>query len=153
MEKCWRTRLPRKSRRPEIIESIRAYLPGAEKRLESITDARLMDVAGCGRATFYKYVSEGSEIELEINASRERQKNYAKSVKMGDITGGDDIAMRKRLECAEEGSRSLLAFIARMTDNLRNYGVPLGVIQRAQQEAMTHPDRSYSHAGRGRRRR
>ncbi|MCA1565743.1 MAG: hypothetical protein LC803_08925 [Acidobacteria bacterium] len=144
--------MPRKSRRPEIIESIRAYLPSAEKRLESITDERLMDVAGCGRATFYKYVSEGSEIELEINASRERQKKYVKSVERGDITGGDDIAMRKRLGQAEEGNRNLLAFIARMTDNLRNYGVPSDVIQSAQQEAMTHPDRSYSHAGKGRRR-
>jgi hypothetical protein len=145
--------VPRKNRESEILKSIRAYLPIAEKRLEPITDERLMEVAECGRTTFYNYVTEDSEIEREINASRKRQKKYVESVERGDSPSGEEISIRMSLEQAIEGNRNLLAFIARFTDNLRNFGVPSGEIQRAQQQAMTHPDRSHSHAGRGRRRR
>ncbi len=142
--------MPRKSRGPEIIAAIRTYLIDAVKRPEPITDERLMEVADCGRATFYKYVTKGSAIEFEIEAARREQKNYVV------IDEGDENelkALRKRLRVAEEGDRNLLALIARMTANLTlRYGIPIKVIQNAQREPVPHPDRSFSHAGKGRRR-
>lgn len=140
--------MPRKSRQEEIVKLIRAYLAGAVKRLEPITDGRVMEAARCARATFYKYVTKGSEVDLEIEAAREKQKKYAELMKRGDCSGLDELNMHKRLEEAENGNRELLAFIARMTANLMTCGVPSDVIQRAQREDMPHPNRSYSHAGR-----
>lgn len=142
--------MPRKSRGPEIIKAIRTYLPDAVKRPEPITDERLMKVAECGRATFYRYVTKGSEIELEIETARREQKN---NVVIDDGDEDEVKAIRKRLRVAEEGDRNLLALIARMTANLNlRYGIPIKVIEAAQREPVPHPDRSFSHAGRGRRR-
>lgn len=144
--------MPRKRREDEILIAIREYLVGAVKRLEPITDERLMEAAKCARATFYKYVTNGSEIDLEIEVACTRQKKYVELVKGGGAPVGDDQDLRKRLRAAEEGNRELLAFIARMTANLITYRVPNEVIQRAQRDAMQHPKRSVSQAGRGRRR-
>lgn len=142
--------MARKSRGPEIIEAIRTYLVDAVKRPEPITDRRLMEVAECGRATFYRYVTKGSDIEREIEAARREQEENV-VIGVGDV---DELkALRKRLSVAEEGDRNLLALIARMTANLTlRYGVPIKVIQDAQREPVPHPDRSFSHAGKGRRR-
>lgn len=144
--------MPRKRREDEILIAIREYLVGAVKRLEPITDERLMEAAKCARATFYKYVTKGSEIDLEIEVACTKQKKYVELVKGCGTPVGDDQDLRKRLKEAKEGNRELLAFIARMTANLITFRVPNEVIQRAQQDAMQHPKRSVSHAGRGRRR-
>lgn len=144
--------MPRKSREEEIIKAIRKYLREAMNGLESITDGRLMKVANCARATFYKYVAKGSDIEREIEVARNRQKKYAESLRRRKDPIGHDPGLGKRLEGAEAGNRELLAFISLMTANLIKYGVPVEVIQASQQDAMPHPDRSYSHAGKGRRR-
>lgn len=142
--------MARKSRGPEIIKAIRTYLVDAVKRPEPITDERLMQVANCGRATFYKYVTKGSAIELEIEAARREQKKYWE---MGEGQEDELKALRKRLGVAEEGNRNLLALMVRMEANLTlRYRVPMKIIQAAQREPMPHPDRSFSHAGRGRRR-
>lgn len=142
--------MARKSRGPEIVEAIRTYLIDAVKRPEPITDERLIEVTDCGRTTFYKYVTKGSDIELEIEAARREQKKYLETVE-GDEEELKDL--RKRLSVAEEGNRNLLALIARMTDNLTlKYGIPPKVVQAAQREPLSHPDRSFSHAGKGRRR-
>jgi len=140
--------MARKSRGPEIIEAIRTYLIDAVKRPEPITDERLMQVAECGRTTFYNHVTKGSEIELEIEAARRKQKEPV------EIIGEDELKdLRKRLRVAEEGNRNLLALIARITDNLTlRYGIPSKIVQAAQREPLPHPDRSFSHAGRGHRR-
>lgn len=141
--------MPRKSRGPEIIKAIRTYLPDAIKRPEPITDERLMQVAECGRTTFYNYVTEGSEIELEIEVARRKQEE---NLVIGDGEEDELKDLRKRLRIAEEGNRKLLALIARMTDNLTvRYGIPSKIVQAAQREPLPHPDRSFSHAGRGRR--
>lgn len=142
--------MPRKSRGPEIVEAIRTYLIDAVKRPEPITDERLMEVADCGRATFYKYVTKGSAIELEIEAARREQEENVVIVD----GGVDEIkALRKRLSVAEEGNRNLLALIARMTDNLTlRYLIPRKIVQAAQRESLPHPNRTFSHAGKGRRR-
>jgi hypothetical protein len=141
--------MARKSRGPEIIEAIRTYLVDAAKRPEPITDERLMEVADCGRATFYKYVTKGSTIELEIEAARREQEE---NVVISD-GGVDELkSLRKRLRVAEEGNRNLLAMMARMTDNLTlRYLIPSKTVQAALREALPHPDRSFSHAGKGRR--
>lgn len=142
--------MARKSRGPDIVEAISAYLIEAVKRPEPITDERLMEVADCGRATFYKYVTKGSAIEFEIEAARREQKKYLETGEGGE----DELkALRKRLRMAEEGNRNLLALKARMTANLTlRYGIPPKVVQAAQIEPLPHPDRSFSHAGKGRRR-
>lgn len=142
--------MARKSRGSEIVGAIRTYLVAAVKHPEPITDERLMQVAECGRTTFYNYVTKGSEIELEIEEARRKQKEP------DEISEEDEEELkklRKRLRVAEEGNRNLLAMIARMTDNLRlRYGISIKVIQAAQSEPLPHPDRSFSHAGKGRRR-
>jgi hypothetical protein len=138
--------MPRKSRGPEIIEAIRTYLVGAVKRPEPITDERLMEVAECARATFYRYVTKDSDIEGEIEtARREQEENVV--VGDGDVEELKDL--RKRLSVAEEGARNLTAMIVRMTDNLTRRGIPLKVILAAQREALSHPNRNFSHAGKG----
>jgi hypothetical protein len=152
MEKRLRRSVPRKSREEEIIAAIRGHLSGAANGLESITDGRLMKAANCARATFYKYVFKGSTIEREIVIARIKQEIYAESVRRLKGTIGHEPGLRKRLEESESGNRELLAYISRMTANLIKYGIPTNVIQAAQQEAMPHPDRSFSHAGKGRRR-
>jgi AcrR family transcriptional regulator len=144
--------VPREKREEEIIRALNKYLKGAVKGLEAITDKRLMKAAKCAPATFYKYVSKDSVIEREIEAARAKQKRYADAVKRRGAKEGSSSNLRKRLIEAEEGARELLAFIARMTENLSRAGVPIEVIQRAQQEAMPHPNRNFTHAGRGRRR-
>jgi hypothetical protein len=143
--------MPRKRREEEIINAIRIYLEGAVSCLEPITDMRLMKAAGCARATYYKYVTKGSEIQLVIEAARIEQKKYAESVRLRGDTFGDQLTLHERLGQAEEGDRELLAFITRMTANLIRYGVPIKYIQAAQREAMPHPGRSSSHAGKGHR--
>lgn len=145
-----RETVPRRSREEEIKGAVRKYLTEAMKGLEPITDERLINVVGCARATYYKYVTKGSAIETEIEAARVKQKRYAEKAKpRGDAT---DWSLRKRLEESEEGNRELLAFIARMTANLIKYGVPARTVQAAQRDAMPHPDRSFSHIGKGRQR-
>jgi hypothetical protein len=144
--------LAQKSRENEIIESIRKYLVGAVQCPEPITDERLMKAAKCGRTTFYKYVTKGSEIELEIQTARAEQQKYIESITGGDGDVERKASSRERLERAEAGARELLAFFARMTANLQRFGVSAKIIQAAQSEALPHPDRSFSHAGRGRRR-
>lgn len=144
--------MPRKSRGPEIIEAIRTYLIDAVKRPEPITDERLMEVANCARATFYRYVSEGSEIEREIQAARAEQQRYIELEKKreGEIRLEPNLC--ERVERAEAGTRELLSFVARMTENLLRLGVRAEIIQTAQRDAMPHPKRNFSHAGKGRRR-
>jgi hypothetical protein len=148
--KRWRETVARKSREKEIIGAIRKFLTEAVKGLEPITDERLINAAGCARATYYKYVTKGSAIQAEIEAASVKQKKYAE--KANPRLDNADQALRKRLEKSEEGNRELLAFISRMTANLIKYGVPSETIQAAQREAMSHPDRSFSHTGKGRRR-
>jgi len=143
--------MPRKSRQEEIIKAIREYLIDAVRSMDPITDDRLMRASKCGRATFYKYVTKGSAIESEIEVARTKQKKYAAMAKQGALPELEP-ALRRRCGEAEEGARELLAFIARVTANLINYGVPAKLIQRAQHEAMPHPNRSFSHSGRGRNR-
>jgi hypothetical protein len=145
--------MPRRSREEKIIKAIRKYLVSAVKSENPITHERLMKVSKCARATFYRYVKKDSEIHLEIEAARAKQKKYLESVRRADNLPKDDINLRKRLEIAEEGGRELLAFIARMTANLYIYGVESEKIQRAQSDAMPHPNRSFPYVGRGRRRR
>jgi hypothetical protein len=144
--------LARKSRESEIIGAIRKYLIGAVKRLEPITDERLMEAAKCGRATFYKYVTKDSEIERDIQKARTEQQQH---IELGN-NGEDEVrlepSIRERLERAEAGTRELLALFARMTANLIRLGVPIEIIQIAQREALPHPNRKFSHAGKGRRR-
>jgi AcrR family transcriptional regulator len=142
--------VPRKKREEEIIQAIREYLIDAVQSSEAITDRRLMKAAKCAPATFYKYVSEGSLIEQEIEAARVKQQRYAEAGKRREGEDESSSNSGKRLFAAEEGNRKLLAFITQMIDNLVRAGVPIGVIQQAQREAMSHPHRSFSHAGRGR---
>lgn len=144
--------MARRSRKEEIIKAIREYLVGAVKSQDPITDKALMKVSSCARATFYKYVKKDSEIYLAIESARVEQEKYLESVSRADNLAEDDVNLRKRLEVAEEGGRELLAFIARMTANLSTYGVSLELIQRAQRDAMPHPNRSFPYIGRGRRR-
>jgi hypothetical protein len=143
--------MPRKSRGPEIIGAISTYLIDAVKRPEPITDERLMEVAECGRTTFYNHVTKGSDIKLEIEAARRKQKEYAE---IGEEGEDEKLKrLRKRLNVAEEGNRNLTAMVARMTENLTmRYGIPSKIVQAALREALPHPDRSFSHAGKGRRR-
>ncbi len=142
--------MSRRSREEEIIRAIRKYLIDAVNRFEPITDERLMEKAKCARATYYKYVTNSSAIKSEINAARTKQKRYVESVGRSEVDIGHDSNLRKRLAEAEEGDRALLAFISRMTMNLIMKGVDIKVIQAAQREAMPHPNRSHSHAGKGR---
>lgn len=144
--------MSRKKREEEIIGAIREYLKGAVQSSEAITDRRLMKAANCAPATFYKYVSKGSFIEQEIEAARVKQQRYAEAGKRREGEDESSLNSRQRLFAAEEGDRKLLAFITQMTDNLVRAGVPIRVIQQAQREAMSHPHRSFSHVGRGRRR-
>lgn len=144
--------VPRKSREEEIINAIRAHLVEAVKRLETITDERLMKAAKCARATYYKYVTEGSAIEFEIDVARTKQRLYAESVRRATSSARDNQDLKRRLQEAEEGGRALLALISRMTENLLKRGIKARDIQAAQREAMPHPNRSFSHAGKGRRR-
>jgi hypothetical protein len=145
--------VPRKSREEEIITSVRKYLDVAVSSLEAITDERIMKAAKCSRATFYKYITKGSAIEHEIEVARGNQKRFAEAVKRGNNAGGQVADWRKRFEESERSKRELLGFNARVTANLIKYGVPIEKIQAAQQDAMPHPNRSFSHAGRARRRR
>jgi hypothetical protein len=144
--------MPQRRREEEIIRTIREHLRGAVRSFQAITDEQLMKSAGCARKTFYKYVTKGSQIEGEIQTARIKQKKYVESVKRGsNSVGGDNL--RKRLERAEEGNRELLAMITRTTANLIiRYGVSIETIQAAQQDALPHPNRSQSHAGKRRRR-
>jgi hypothetical protein len=144
--------VPRRPRKEEIIRAIRDYLNTDVNSLEPITDERLMKAANCARATFYKYVTKGSTIEVEINVARIRQEKDAEAARSGKDAIGNDSELRKRLVEAEAGARELLAYIARFTSNLIYHGVQTEVLQAAAQEAMAHPNRSLSYAGRGRRR-
>ena len=144
--------MPRKNREEEIIQVIREYLVIAVKGLEPITDEHLMKVANCARATFYKYITKDSAIHIEIEVARAAQNKYIQLVKMGLDTRKNDAELRKKLEEANATKRELLAFISRMTANLLQYGVPVAKIQAAQHDAMPHPNRGVSHAGRGRQR-
>jgi type VI protein secretion system component VasF len=112
----------------------------------------LIKVANCARATFYRYVTEGSEIELEIQKARAEQRKYIESITEGDGDVEREASSRERRERAEAGARELLAFITRMTENLQRLGVEAKIIQAAQREAMPHPQRSFSHVGKGSRR-
>lgn len=144
--------MARKSRESEIIGAIRKYLVDAVKRLEPITDERLMEAAKCGRTTFYKYVTKKSEIERDIQKARAEQQRYIEQEDKAEDEIRLEPSVRERLERAEAGTRELLALFARMTANLTRLGVPIEIIQIAQREAMPHPNRNFSHAGKGRRR-
>jgi hypothetical protein len=111
-----------------------------------------MAAADCARATFYRYVSEGSEIEHEIRAARAEQQRYIELEKKREGEFRLEPNLRERLERAEAGTRELLALFARMTENLLRLGVRAEIIQTAQREAMPHPKRNFSHAGKGRQR-
>jgi hypothetical protein len=144
--------LARKNRENEIIEAIRKYLIGAVERPEHITDERLMEAAECARATFYKYVTGGSEIERDIHTARAKQQRYIELKKEREEEIETEPSLRERLDRAEAGTRELLALFTRMTENLLRLGVRVEIIQTAQREAMPHPKRNFSHAGKGRRR-
>jgi len=143
--------MPRKSRGEEIISAICEYLVGAVRGLEPITDERLMEVADCSRATFYKYVTKGSEIELKIERARIEQRKYAASEADPEDEAEPEPNWREKFEAANAGNRELLALFVRMKANLTiRYGIPENVVQAALSDAMPHPNRSVSHAGKGR---
>lgn len=144
--------MARRSRESEIIGAIRKYLVDAFKHPEPITDERLMEVAKCGRTTFYNYVTKNSEIERDIQKARAEQQRYIELEDKGEDVIRLEPSVRDSLEQAEAGARELLALFARMTANLTRLGVPIEIIQKAQRESMPHPNRNFSHAGKGRRR-
>lgn len=145
--------MPQPYRGLKIVSSIRDHLKVAIKGLNPITDESLMLVACCSRATFYKYVTHGSEVEREIERARVKQQKYANSKKQPPRKDHEQIIadLRAGQEQQKEGNRSLLAFHAQVISNLVEMGVPPSVIQEAESRAMTKPNRSMSHAGRGRR--
>jgi hypothetical protein len=146
--------VPQKSRKEEIITAISDFLIDAVKGREPITDERLMEAADCARATFYKYVTKGSEIENKIEKARAEQERYLQSLtQRNEGIIGADSDCHKRLIEAETGARELLAFVPRFIANLIRRNVKIQDIQAAQREAMPHPNRDVSHAGKGRRRR
>jgi hypothetical protein len=147
--------MPRKSRELEILASIREYLKHAVCGLAPITDDKLMEAANCARATFYRYVAKESQIEGEIETARRQQEKYACGV-LGEGQQKDTNHViteeRAKRENAEEGTRTLLGYHARLISNLMERGVSMEVLDRAQRAALSMPDRSFSHAGHPRRR-
>jgi hypothetical protein len=89
---------------------------------------------------------------MKIVKARGEQQKYVEFEEGREDESEDDLSLRKRLEQAEAGNRELLALFARMTDNLSRLGITAEIIQAAQRKAIQHPDRRFSHAGKGRRR-
>jgi len=146
--------MPRKSRGLEIVAAIREYLPHAVEQPDPITDERLMAVAVCARATFYKHVTEDSAIRREINYAREHwqirwrpQKGRTEGDKEKDVLLAQ---VRAESEMGKDANRQLIAHMAQFVSNLMERGVSVAAIQSAQQDAMSHPERRVSHSGLGR---
>jgi hypothetical protein len=145
--------MPRKPRGEEIVEAVRQCLTVAVQEEEPITDGRLMKAAGCSRAPFYKYVTEGSEIRREINAAKALQKSKPRP-EGGEPAEPDLVlinkALRRENEQLKVALRGLEAYIVRLISNLSEWGVSPTILQEAQTEPMSKPDRRYPTRGRSR---
>jgi hypothetical protein len=144
--------MPRAPREDEIVAAIREYLKEAVKGKERITDGRLMKAARCSRATFYRYVTPDSQIRREIGDAKRLQKKRPPSD--GEEPEDDPWeiirALRKEVEDLKEALRGEAAFTAKFVSNLSERGVWPDVLQAAQTDAMSHPDRRYPGGGRSR---
>jgi predicted transcriptional regulator YheO len=146
--------MPQPNRGPEIIAAIREHLKSAETGAEPITDQSLMVVANCSRKTFYKYVTEDSEIENEIKRAYSRQREHAGSPNGKRQKESELIIsqLREELDQTKKGNRNLLEHNAQVIANLKSKGVPDTILQWAQKNPMPRPDRRVTRAGRSRRR-
>jgi hypothetical protein len=145
--------MPRQPRGEEIVEAIRQYLKGAAQDSEPITDGLLMGVAKCSRAPFYKYVTKDSQIRREIGDARAQQKKKSRAEGRGPAEP-DHAAINTKLRGENEelkvALRGLEAYVARLISNLTERGVSATVLQAAQTDAMSKPDRRYPTRGRSR---
>lgn len=142
--------MPRKSRCTEIEKAIREHLKEAVHSMTTITDESLMKIAECSRRTFYKYVTLGSQIQKEIEQARDSQKRHIQSE--SSVAAHEDpeiivTRLREEAENAKNGARELIAVQVRFVSNLIDLGVPSSIIDRAQRDAMSKPDRSVTRAG------
>jgi hypothetical protein len=146
--------MPRPSRENEIVAAIREYLKEAVNGKERMTDGRLMKAAKCSRAPFYRYVTPDSQIRREIEGAKKLQKK-------GRGPDGEEPeddpreivkALRKEVEDLKGALREGEAFTVKFVSNLSDWGVPPAVLQAAQTDAMSHPDRRYPGGGRSRNR-
>jgi hypothetical protein len=105
-----------------------------------------MFVSNCSRATFYKYVTKGSEIEREIEVARYSQRKYLESLRDDNRDDPQIIisALRLDLDAQKEANRQLLANTANFISNLIESGIPISIIQACQERAMSKPNRSIS---------
>ncbi len=146
--------MPRESRGTQIVEAIREYLKKAVYDSEPITDGRLMLAARCSRRTFYKYVTTGSQIQLEIDKAIKQQKKILLPVD-GEPAKPDQVAinieLRKENEKLKDALRGLEGRITRLISNLSERGVPPADLQAALTDEMSKPDRRYPRGGRSRR--
>lgn len=144
--------MPQPNREPEIIAAIREHLKSAEKGSEPITHNSLMVVADCSRKTFYKYVTEDSQIKSEIKQARSRQREHAGSpnTKRQKESALIISQLREELEQAKKGNRNLLELKTQFIANLKFEGVSDEKLDRALNNAMSKPDRRVSRAGRSR---
>jgi hypothetical protein len=144
--------MPRRNREAEILGAIRAHLKTAVAGAEQITDRSLMAAAKCSRATFYKYVTAGSEIQREIDAASVKQrKNVARSGRRRSEPERIIAQLRVELAEAQAGNRHLLGRIAQIAANLKVHGLSAVEVEKVLAAPMPQPDRSVSHAGRSRR--
>lgn len=142
--------MPRKSRGVEIEGAIREYIRDAVYSDLPLTDEKLMEVAQCSRATFYKYVFDGSTIEREVEQARNRQKKNAGTNKGGSRLSDAEITikqLREEAKNAKLGAKELAAVQVSFVANLIELGVPPAIVDKAQRDAMSKPDRRVSRAG------
>jgi len=148
--------MPRQPRGEEIVKAIRQFLKSSVQDSEPITDGILMDVAKCSRAPFYKYVTKGSQIRREIEEAKALQKETL-HVKGHRPAKSDQAAINAELRVENEKLKGALreveAYVARLISNLLERGVSATVLQSAQTNAMSKPDRRYPSRGRSRSRR
>jgi hypothetical protein len=149
--------MPQRNRGAEIILGIREQLNHAATGSGPITDTMLMKGVGCSRRTYYKYVSKGSDIRLEIVKAQKLQKEI--ELEDEQIPGRKDLAkenkrLRAKLRRTQEACKDVLKIFAQFTSNLIELGVSPRTLQIAMTRPMSKPDRSFSHAGqpRGRQR-
>jgi len=144
--------MPQINRSTEIILAIREQLNHATTGSEPITDTMLMKNI-CSRKTYYKYVTEGSDIRREIVKAQKLQKEIESENEQGP--SGKDLAkentrLRAQLRQTREACKDVLKSYAQFTSNLIELGVPPRTIQIAMTRPMSKPDRSFSHAGQSR---
>jgi hypothetical protein len=141
--------MPRQPRGDEIVAAIREYLNEAVKGKERITDGRLMAAAGCSRAPFYRYVTEGSQIRREINDAKKKKRIDGEEPTESDLLV-INRALRKENEDLKSALREVESFTVRLISNLSERGVTPASLQAAHTEAISHPDRRYPGGGRSR---